>query len=109
MCLRAITHILRRKVASGPATSPPRTGRFDIFSPPPGDSDVISQVERLSSNENKNRAKIISDSGCCFASVINYGLHGRLQSASATSLCQMRGTHQHGQAATQSQLLPVQR
>src|SRR6267154_4199575 len=26
---------------------------FDIFSPPPGDSDVISQVERLSSNETK--------------------------------------------------------
>jgi hypothetical protein len=26
---------------------------FDIFSPPPGDNDVISQVERLSSNEMK--------------------------------------------------------
>jgi hypothetical protein len=26
---------------------------FDIFSPPPGDSDVISQVERLSSIERK--------------------------------------------------------
>jgi hypothetical protein len=26
---------------------------FDIFSPPPGDSDVISQVDRLSSNETK--------------------------------------------------------
>jgi len=30
-----------------------RTECFDIFSPPPGDSDVISQVERLSSNEMK--------------------------------------------------------
>jgi hypothetical protein len=26
---------------------------FDIFSPLPGDSDVISQVERLSSKETK--------------------------------------------------------
>jgi hypothetical protein len=33
--------------------SPPRTWCFDIFSPPPGDSDVISQVERLSSSETK--------------------------------------------------------
>src|SRR2546430_16135249 len=31
--------------------SPAGTLCFDIFSPPPGDSDVISQVERLSSNE----------------------------------------------------------
>jgi hypothetical protein len=33
--------------------SPAETLCFDIFSPPPGDSDVISQVERLSSNETK--------------------------------------------------------
>jgi hypothetical protein len=33
--------------------SPAGTLCFDIFSPPPGDSDVISQVERLSSNEMK--------------------------------------------------------
>jgi hypothetical protein len=26
---------------------------FDIFSPPPDDSDVISQVDRLSSNQTK--------------------------------------------------------
>ena len=38
---------------SRPATSPPRTECFDIFSPPPGDSDVIIQVDRLSSNETK--------------------------------------------------------
>src|ERR1700730_4710464 len=31
--------------------SPAGTLCFDIFSPPSGDSDVISQVERLSSNE----------------------------------------------------------
>jgi hypothetical protein len=39
--------------SSSPATSPPRTTCFDIFSPPPGDSDVISHVDRLSSNETK--------------------------------------------------------
>ena len=33
--------------------SPAGTLCFDIFSPPPGDSEVISQVERLSSNETK--------------------------------------------------------
>src|SRR3979411_386647 len=31
--------------------SPPRTACFDIFSPPSGDSDVISHVDLLSSNE----------------------------------------------------------
>src|ERR1700704_6746836 len=31
--------------------SPAGTLCFDIFSPPPGNRDVISQVERLSSNE----------------------------------------------------------
>src|ERR1700686_3308698 len=41
------------KRSSSPATSPPRTTCFDIFSPPPGDSDVISHVDRLSSNETK--------------------------------------------------------
>src|SRR6266853_861311 len=43
----------RAKRSSNPATSPPRTTCFDIFSPPPGDSDVISHVDRLSSNETK--------------------------------------------------------
>src|SRR4249920_1482224 len=41
------------KRSSSAATSPPRTTCFDIFSPPPGDSDVISHVDRLSSNETK--------------------------------------------------------
>src|ERR1700741_3479539 len=39
------------KRASSPATSPADTLCFDIFSRPPGDSDVTSQVDRLSSNE----------------------------------------------------------
>ena len=42
-----------RKRARSLATSPLRTVCFDIFSPPPGDNDVISQVDRLSSNETK--------------------------------------------------------
>ncbi len=41
------------KRSSSPATSPPRSECFDILSPPPGDSDVISQIDRLSSNETK--------------------------------------------------------
>jgi hypothetical protein len=33
--------------------SPPRTVCFDIFSALPGDSEMTSQVDRLSSNETK--------------------------------------------------------
>src|SRR5271155_2929837 len=39
------------KRASSAAISPADTLCFDIFSPRPGDSDVASQVDRLSSNE----------------------------------------------------------
>jgi hypothetical protein len=39
------------KRASSAAISPAETLCFDIFSPPPGDSDVANQVDRLSSNE----------------------------------------------------------
>ena len=45
--------VSRENRARSPATSPLRTVCFDIFSPPPGDNDVISQVDRLSSNETK--------------------------------------------------------
>jgi hypothetical protein len=38
---------------SKPATSPARIECFDIFSPAPGDKDVISQVDRLSSRDAK--------------------------------------------------------
>jgi hypothetical protein len=37
------------------AVSPAGTLCFDIFSPPPGDTDVMSQIERLSSKETKLR------------------------------------------------------
>src|SRR3977135_339987 len=39
------------KRASSAPTFPAGIPCFDIFSPPSGDNDVISQVERLSSNE----------------------------------------------------------
>ena len=41
------------KRASNAPMSPAGTLCFDIFSPPPGDNDVISQIERLSSIETK--------------------------------------------------------
>jgi hypothetical protein len=47
--------ISSEKRASSTAMSPADTLCFDIFSPPPGDSDVISQVERLSSKKRKWR------------------------------------------------------
>ena len=46
-----------RKRASSAATSPARTECFDIFSPEAGDSDVMSQMERLSSKETKLAAR----------------------------------------------------
>ena len=49
---RAFSWICAKR-SSSPATSPPRSECFDILSPPPGDSDVISQIDRLSSNETK--------------------------------------------------------
>ena len=43
--------------ARGAKMSPARTECFDIFSPEPGDSDVIGQIERLSSKETKRVAR----------------------------------------------------
>ena len=45
------------KRASSAEMSPARTECFDIFSPEPGDSDVIGQIERLSSKETKRVAR----------------------------------------------------
>ena len=47
------------KRASSAATSPARTECFDIFSAEPGDSDVINQIERLSSKEMKIAARLV--------------------------------------------------
>src|SRR5271165_1262240 len=46
------------KSVGSAATSPAGTECFDIFSPEPGDSDVISQTERLSSNETNIAARL---------------------------------------------------
>src|SRR5208337_29107 len=54
------------KRASSAAISPADTLCFDIFSPPPGDSDVISHVDRLSSNEiniARRSARIVVNAG----------------------------------------------
>ena len=45
------------KRARSAEMSPARTECFDIFSPEPGDSDVIGQIERLSSKETKRVAR----------------------------------------------------
>jgi hypothetical protein len=47
------------KHASNAPISPADTLCFDIFSPPPGDIEVISQVERLSSNETKMAPRLV--------------------------------------------------
>src|SRR6202035_1489551 len=52
--VRANAFCLRtEKRVSSVQMSPAGTLCFDIFSPPPGDSEVISQVDRLSSIETK--------------------------------------------------------
>ena len=39
--------------------SPARTECFDIFSPPPGATDVINQIERLNSKDAKIAARLV--------------------------------------------------
>src|SRR5271163_1842335 len=52
--VRAYAFLLSSEMrANSAAISPADTLCFDIFSPPPGDNDVTSQVDRLSSNETK--------------------------------------------------------
>src|SRR5271169_6701528 len=41
------------------AVSPADALCFDIFSPPPGDTDVMSQIERLSSKETKIAPRLV--------------------------------------------------
>jgi hypothetical protein len=49
--VRAHAFLLSSEKRASAAISPAGTLCFDIFSPLPGDSDVASQVDRLSSNE----------------------------------------------------------
>jgi hypothetical protein len=60
----AVSHLRLEKVdpgkrANSAQISPAGTLCFDIFSPPPGDGDAISQVERLSSNETKIAPRLL--------------------------------------------------
>src|ERR1700693_4456983 len=81
------------KRSHSPATSPLRTVCFDIFSPPPGDSDVISQVDRLSSNETKIAPRSVRVAvGAWGRSVIICMVASRV-GGSATSLCQSVGRY----------------
>src|SRR5271165_6559797 len=45
--------------ANSAAMFPADTPCFDILSPPPGETDVINQVERLSSNETKIASRLV--------------------------------------------------
>ena len=70
---------------SSPDTSPAWTECFDIFSPAPGDSDVISQVLRDSSNETKiapRSVRIAAGAGQGASSIVASKVVGL-----ATSLC----------------------
>src|SRR3954452_10902580 len=52
------------KRARRAAMSPLRTECFDIFSPPPGESEVTTQVERLSSRDTKIALRSVRTAGC---------------------------------------------
>jgi hypothetical protein len=54
------------KRASSAGMSPAGTECFDIFSPPPGDSDVINQIERLNSTEAKIASRLVWIAVGCF-------------------------------------------
>src|SRR5271157_4699462 len=73
--------------ASSAATSPARTECFDIFSAEPGDSDVINQMERLSSKEMKIAARLVWMAvGASCRSATG-------ESVFTTSLCQSAGRY----------------
>src|SRR5215210_5497441 len=52
------------KRARRAAMSPLRTACFDIFSPPPGAREVMTQVERLSSSETKIALRSVRIAAC---------------------------------------------
>src|SRR5271167_4712199 len=71
------------KRASSAATSPARTECFDIFSAEPGDSDVTSQMERLSSKEMKIAARLdwmAVGASCRSAHMGSFGSRGEIHS-----------------------------
>src|SRR4030081_200485 len=81
------------KRSSSPATSPLRTVCFDIFSPPPGDSDVISQVDRLSSNETKIAPRSVRIAVGAWDRAVIICMVASRGGGSATSLCQSVGRY----------------
>src|ERR1019366_3727353 len=81
------------KRPSSPATSLPRTECFDIFSPPPGDSDVISQVERLSSNETKIAPRLVRIAVGAWGRSASTRMVASRVGGLATSLCQSVGRY----------------
>src|SRR5712672_2233532 len=83
----------RAKRSSSPATSPLRTVCFDIFSPPPGDSDVISQVDRLSSNEMKIAPRSVRIAVSAWGRSVIICMVASRVGGSATSLCQSVGRY----------------
>src|SRR5271168_1758646 len=81
------------KRASSAATSPARTECFDIFSPEPGDSDVISQMERLSSKEMKIAARLVWMAVGAAGRSAMAGMVVSRVGGFATSLCQSAGRY----------------
>src|SRR6478736_7630609 len=83
----------RENRAHSPATSPLRTVCFDIFSPPPGDNDVISQVDRLSSNETKIAPRSVRIAVGAWGRSVAICMVASRVGGSATSLCQSVGRY----------------
>src|SRR5271166_6049080 len=81
------------KPATNAATSPARTECFDIFSPEPGDSDVISQMERLSSKEMKSAARLVWMAVGAAGRSAMAGMVVSRVGGFATSLCQSAGRY----------------
>src|SRR6476646_7693960 len=78
---------------SSAAMSPAETLCFDIFSPPPGDSDVISQVDRLSSNETKIAPRSVRIAVGAWGRSVMICMVASRVGGSATSLCQSVGRY----------------
>src|SRR4029078_3727547 len=75
------------------ATSPLRIVCFDIFSPPPGDSDVIRHVDRLSSNETKIAPRSVRIAGRGWGLSVTICMVASRVGGSATSLCPSDGRY----------------
>ena len=65
--LAELSRLSRAKRVNRPATSPLRTECFDIFSPAPGDNEVMSHTDRLSSSETKMAPRSVRIVACVSA------------------------------------------